>query len=266
MGNRKRDRIQPAALLLAASSPACTSVRLRRHDPPAGRRFASGLEMLVSPAAYTKGMACAICQARRPRRHCPGVHGDICTICCGTEREVTVSCPLDCEYLRDARKHEKATPFDAENLPDRDIRVSEELLESNGELLEFLSHTLVTAAFETPGVVDSDLRDALAALIRTYRTLQTGIYYQSLPENALAAKIFRAVEDAVAEFRRQETDRLGMSRTRDADLLGLLVFLERLQLDRNNGRPRGRAFLDLLRGLQPESTDGASDSSPLVLP
>ena len=57
-----------------------------------------------------------------------------------------------------------------------------------------------------------------------------------------------------------------MTRTRDADLLGLLVFLERLELDRDNGRPRGRAFLDVLRGLQPESTGGASDSSPLVLP
>jgi hypothetical protein len=211
-------------------------------------------------------MVCAICQTRRVRRHCPGVHGDICTICCGTEREVTVSCPLDCEYLRDARKHEKAAaPLDAEQMPNRDIRVSEELLESNSELLEFLGSTMATAALETPGAVDSDLRDALAALIRTYRTLQTGIYYQTVPQNALAAKIFRAVEDAVAEFRQEETKRLGMSRTRDADLLGLLVFLERLELDRNNGRPRGRAFLDLLRGLQPESTDGGSDSSPLVL-
>ena len=211
-------------------------------------------------------MVCAICQTRRVRRHCPGVHGDICTICCGTEREVTVSCPLDCEYLRDARKHEKAAaPLDAEQMPNRDIRVSEELLESNSELLEFLGSTMATAALETPGAVDSDLRDALAALIRTYRTLQTGIYYQTVPQNALAAKIFRAVEDAVAEFRQEETKRLGMSRTRDADLLGLLVFLERLELDRNNGRPRGRAFLDLLRGLQPESADGGSDSSPLVL-
>ena len=210
-------------------------------------------------------MVCAICQTRRPRRHCPGVQGDICTICCGTEREVTVSCPLDCEYLRDARKHDKAgAPIDAEQIPNRDIRVSEELLENNAELLEFLSHTLATAALETQGAVDSDLRDALAALIRTYRTLRTGIYYQTVPENALAAKIFRAVEDGVAEFRQQETKRLGMSKTRDADLLGLLVFLERLELDRNNGRPRGRAFLDLLRGLQPESTEGASDSSPLV--
>ena len=211
-------------------------------------------------------MVCAICQTRRPRRHCPGVEGDICTICCGTEREVTVSCPLDCEYLRDAHKHEKAAPFDAEQLPNRDIRVSEELLENNQELLEFLGRALATEALETPGAVDSDVRDALAALIRTYRTLQTGIYYQTLPENALAAKIFRAVEAGVGEFRRKETERLGMTRTRDADLLGLLVFLERLELDRNNGRPRGRAFLDLLRGLQPELTGGASDSSPLVLP
>ena len=175
-----------------------------------------------------------------------------------------MSCPLDCEYLRDARKHEKAAPFDAEQMPNRDIRVSEELLESNAELLEFLSRTLATAALETPGAVDTDLRDALAALIRTYRTLQTGIYYATLPENALAARIFRAVEAGVAEFRREETKRLGLSRTRDADVLGLLVFLERLELDRNNGRPRGRAFLDLLRGLQSESTDGGPDSSPRV--
>jgi hypothetical protein len=210
-------------------------------------------------------MVCAICQTRRPRRNCPGVHGDICTICCGTEREVTVSCPLDCEYLRDARKHERPAPLDTEQMPDKDIRVSEDLLESNQELLEFLSLTLARAALDTPGAVDSDVRDALAALIRTYRTLQTGIYYQTLPENALAARIFHTVEDAVGEFRQRETERLGMSRTRDADLLGLLVFLERLEMDRNNGRPRGRAFLDLLRGLQPESLEGASDSSPIVL-
>ena len=222
--------------------------------------------ILAPPAPYTKSMLCTLCQTRRVRRHCPGVHGDICAICCGTEREVTVSCPLGCEYLRDARKHEKATPLDAEQLPNRDIRVSEELLEDNQELLEFLGLTLAAAALETPGAVDRDLRDALAALIRTYRTLQTGIYYETLPENALAAKIFRAVEDAVGEFRRQETNRLGMAKTRDADLLGLLVFLQRLELDRNNGRPRGRAFLDLLRGLQPESSGGESDSSPIVLP
>jgi len=211
-------------------------------------------------------MDCAICHTRRPRRQCPGVSGGICTICCGTHREVTVSCPLDCEYLRDARQHKKKPHLNVEQLPNRDIRISEELLENNHELLEFLTRRLVTAAFETHGTVDHDLRDALAALIRTYRTLQTGIYYQTVPENAIAARIFRSVEDAVGEFRREETARLGMSKTRDADVLALFAFLERLELDRSNGRPRGRAFLDLLRGLQPESGGGVSDSSPIVLP
>jgi len=209
-------------------------------------------------------MACAICQTRRPRRRCPGVGGDICTICCGTGREVTIFCPLDCEHLQDARIHEKAPLFNAEQLPNRDIRVSEELLESNHALLEFLSRALVAAALETTGVVDHDLRDALAALIRTYRTLQTGIYYQTLPENALAAEVFRAVEGAVDAFRKEEIELLGMSKTRDADVLGMLVFLERVELDRNNGRPRGRAFLDLLRGLQEESSADASEASPLA--
>jgi hypothetical protein len=177
---------------------------------------------------------------------------------------VTIFCPLDCEHLQDARIHEKAPLFNAEQLPNRDIRVSEELLESNHALLEFLSRALVAAALETTGVVDHDLRDALAALIRTYRTLQTGIYYQTLPENALAAEVFRAVEGAVDAFRKEEIELLGMSKTRDADVLGMLVFLERVELDRNNGRPRGRAFLDLLRGLQEESSADASEASPLA--
>jgi len=74
----------------------------------------------------------------------------------------------------------------------------------------------------------------------------------------------RAVEGAVDAFRKEEIELLGMSKTRDADVLGMLVFLERVELDRNNGRPRGRAFLDLLRGLQEESSADASEASPLA--
>ena len=52
-------------------------------------------------------MKCHICDTRKPRRHCPGVNGEICSICCGNEREVSISCPLDCPYLVEARLHEK---------------------------------------------------------------------------------------------------------------------------------------------------------------
>src|ERR1700684_708001 len=99
-------------------------------------------------------MACAICQTRRPRRFCPGVRGDICTLCCGTEREVTVNCPLDCEYLREAHKHEKPIPVDPATLPNRDVPVSEPFLQENQEFLIFLAVSLARAALRTPQIAD----------------------------------------------------------------------------------------------------------------
>src|SRR6185436_13590579 len=101
-------------------------------------------------------------------------------------------------------------------------------------------------SLETSGAVDNDVREALEALIRTYRTLASGVYYESVPANPLAASIFRGTQNAVATFREREQQELGMSRTRDADILGILVFLQRIEYDRNNGRTRGRAFLHSL--------------------
>jgi hypothetical protein len=212
-------------------------------------------------------MACAICEIRRPRRFCPGVRGDICSLCCGTEREVTVDCPLDCEYLAEARRHEKPQPLDEAQIPNRDIEVTERFLEEREELLAFLGKSLAEAAFATPGAVDFDVREALAGLIRTYRTLQSGVYYESVPANPLAGNVYRLVQEAAAGYRQEETRRLGVSRTRDADVLGILVFFERLELDRNNGRRRGRAFLDMMRHFYSgDDLAPAPPASPLILP
>jgi hypothetical protein len=211
-------------------------------------------------------MACEICQTRRPRRFCPGVRGDICTICCGTEREVSVDCPLDCEYLQEARKRAKAPALDAEQVPNPDIRVSENFLRENEHLLAFLARTLTQVASQTPGAVDCDVREALDALIRTYRTLQSGVYYESRPTNPLAARIFGVVQESLAEFRQEEPRRLGITKTRDADVLGLLVFLQRFELGRNNGRRRSRAFLDFLRGFYAPGPDSAGPpASSMIL-
>ena len=216
---------------------------------------------------YTKRMACAICETRRPRRYCPGVRGEICTLCCGTEREVSVSCPLDCEYLRDARKHEKPVDLDEEQIPNRDIRITEEFLEEHENLLMFLGGVIASGALATDGVVDFDVRQALDALVRTYRTLVSGVYYESVPPNPLAAAMFRRVQDTLQEARRRETQQLGITRTRDADVLGALAFLQRLEYDRNNGRKRGRAFVDFLREVYESAAEPeAPPTSPLVLP
>lgn len=159
---------------------------------------------------------------------------------------MTVECPLDCEFLREARKHEKLEPFNPDVLPNPDIQLSHKFLQDNEVLLIFIGRTIAKAALETTGASDFDVREALDGLIRTYRTLQSGVYYESVPSNRLAAAIFRTVQEGLKLFRQEEPKRLGISKTRDTDVLGLLVFMQRLEMDRNNGRRKGRAFVAAL--------------------
>jgi hypothetical protein len=214
-------------------------------------------------------MACAICQIRRPRRFCPGVRGDICTLCCGTEREVTVDCPLDCEYLRQAHRHEKAQPLSAEALPNQDLMLSRDTLDENEEFLTFVAQALARAALSNPAVVDLDIREALDATIRTHRTLQSGLVYASVPANPLAARLCSALDAAIDEFRRAEAERLGIHKTRESTALGVLAFLQHFEISYNNGRRRGRAFLDALLDfysvLEEAAAEGTGTSS-LILP
>jgi hypothetical protein len=46
----------------------------------------------------------------------------------------------------------------------------------------------------------------------------------------------------------------------------MFVFLQRLELDNNNGRKRGRAYLDFLRGFFPEGAGEPAQTGSLILP
>jgi hypothetical protein len=191
-------------------------------------------------------LACQLCETRKARRACPGVRGDICSICCGTEREETVDCPLDCEYLREARLHEKPPEVDPDKFPNREIEVSEDFLRKKEDLLLFLSQTLFRAAMETAGANDNDAKDCLDALIRTYKTLESGIYYDTRPSNMIAGVIYQRLQAALEQYRQELARQLGMQTIRDTDMLGICVFLQRLEIQHNNGRRRSKAFLDFL--------------------
>jgi hypothetical protein len=208
-------------------------------------------------------MKCKICETRKPRRHCPGVGGDICSICCGNEREVTVNCPLDCQYLVEARLHEKPPVMQPEELPNLDVHVSEEFLREHEPLLIFLGAKLLEGSLATAGVVDSDVREAMESLIRTYRTLQSGLYYESRPTNLVAAAVHQKIQDAIQELRKDLSQK-GATAVRDAEILGVLVFLERVGLYRNNGRPKGRAFIDYMRGQFPMKEESPTTAPSLI--
>ena len=98
-----------------------------------------------------------------------------------------------------------------------------------------------------------DVHEALAALIRTHRTLESGLYYETRPENSVAAEVGRRLQAAATEFRRRRNRAPKNDQTRDVDVQGLLAFLQRLEIERNNGRKRGRAFIGFLRHQFPAS-------------
>lgn len=164
-----------------------------------------------------------------------------------------MSCPLDCPYLGDARQHEKLVEPEPEQLPNRDIELSEHFLDEHNALVNFTCVSLLDAALKTPGAVDSDIREALESLIRTYRTRQSGLYYETRPANLLAAAIHQLMQQHYQEYQERQRERTGLSGAREADILGALVFCQRMALNHNNGRRLGRTFLGLLR----ESLSGA---------
>ena len=193
------------------------------------------------------------------------MHGDICSICCGTEREVSVHCPFECPYLQEARRHEEPPVADPATFPNQDIRVSEQFLRDHEPLLLFVAVTLMKSALQTPGAVDSDVKEALESLVRTYRTLESGLYYESRPTNPIAAAIHGRVQDDIQKMREKVIEESGMQRLRDADFLGVLAFLQRMEIQQNNGRRLGRAFLDFLRSHFPQTGEAEpAEPQPLI--
>lgn len=180
------------------------------------------------------------------------MQGDICTICCGTEREVSLSCPLHCEYLQDAHAHEKSIPINDEQLSYPEVKVTEEFIQSHEELFLFGVYSLVQAALRTSGAIDADIIAALEALIQTQRTLESGLVYETRPENTIAMAIQRAFSNSLADYQKLREEREGLSAFRSSDILFVLVFLHRLGQQHQNGRPKGRMYLDLLRQMTPD--------------
>ncbi|HLW75615.1 MAG TPA: hypothetical protein VKS01_01500 [Bryobacteraceae bacterium] len=193
---------------------------------------------------------CKICNQRRARRHCPGAGAEICPQCCGAERENTIDCPSDCEHLRAARRHEQLAPIQAADVPNRDIHLEETFVRKHDELIAWLTSALA-AAMEKERAVDFDAREALEAMIKTYRTLESGLIYETKPPNPYAASIQQSLQESLGKLREHLREATGSSPVRDRDVLGALVFLQRLELQHNNGRRRGRAFYDFMRGFFP---------------
>ena len=157
-------------------------------------------------------------------------------------------CPLDCEYLHEAHLHERVPEADLAKIPNIEVNLTENFLRENEEQLFILGSAVFESTAGSENATDYDAREALEALIVSYKAMQTGLFYESKPVNPYAAAIYELFQKRVQEVRRlkEEGDSTAIE-LRDAVILGVLVFLQRLEYRNNNGRKRSRAFLDVLQ-------------------
>jgi len=185
---------------------------------------------------------CSLCNTRRPRRFCAGLQNNICAQCCGTEREVTVSCPYGCEYLAESRRHEKPS---ANAVPHPDVEITDAFMSRNELLLMFSINIWgqVLSARENL-VLDRDVRAVLAAL-----TAEPAVP----PPGPLALELHQDFTQKFTEWRAATEQRAAaagheQALIRDVDVRRIWIFLERTAAAMDNGRPRCRAFLDMVHG------------------
>ncbi|HEY6291156.1 MAG TPA: hypothetical protein VI455_06270 [Terriglobia bacterium] len=193
-------------------------------------------------------MVCQICQKRKANRFCPAKSQSICSVCCATEREVSIDCPSDCPHLVDSRQYEEERrQVDWSNLPFAEVRIEPSVFRDHENLLDAIAVAICDFAGEHRELVDSDVIAALQNLAEAYRTLVSGIYYEKALDYPLQRELCRHLKDKIAAYQKEVAAEPGFSLLRDATVRDALILLTQIGTTRTNGRPKGRAYLDFLR-------------------
>lgn len=219
--------------------------------------------------------SCPLCQQRRPRRECPALGRTICAVCCGTKRQIEISCPPDCPYLSSARAHPAATVI---RRRERDFRFLLPIMQDLSEtqyrlLLAFQALVLRHAGSALPAPIDSDVGDAAGSLARTLETASRGIIYEHQPSSLPAQRLVTEMRDLLGQLQR---DRGG--RQAEADAIAVLRRIEQGARDAAAAFPDDgeRAYLGLLgrmmhdlasaAGSEGDSASGPERPDTLIIP
>ena len=212
-------------------------------------------------------MSCPICEKRPPARYCPAKGEKICAVCCGTQREVTIDCPVDCPYLISAHRyeneHERSVPADT---PFLDSKLPQEIIYSNQVFLSGISFTVAKFCAAQPSACDPDVLTALQTLAETYKTLGSGIYYEKPPDALLSRELYNALSVFLNEAKQPQASPRGYTAVKDSDIFVLLVFVYRMGLLRTNGRLRSRRFIEFLRRQFPQAPEVKREDSRIIFP
>ena len=205
---------------------------------------------------------CPLCNSRTAKRQCPAKASRICSVCCGTKREVEIDCPSDCVYLQIGRS------FESERQPVRrplslDSRFDDQFLYRYAGVIAAIARVILEERQRTPSMLDQDVVEAYKGLQSTTNTLSSGLYYETVPENnVVAAAIFRRLKSLFDQMMQpQPTEHQSLKVT---DAIDVLDFMTAMTEVHSSGRPKSRKYLDWLATMSPDSTEQNKGSSLIV--
>jgi len=161
---------------------------------------------------------------------------------------VTIDCPSDCIHLVASREYE-LTRMDVDwtKVPFAGVKFTPDFAEKHEPLLIHIDYAICRFAAEHRAVADTDVLAALQTMAETYRTQASGIIYEKPLDYLLQRELYLYLKEAIKEFRENAARRAGVTTVRDSDIRDAMIYLTQRCAAHMNGRPKGRAYLDLIR-------------------
>lgn len=210
-------------------------------------------------------MRCPLCGTRKAKRNCPAKSAQICGICCATKREIEIDCPTSCSYLREGYQYAKVkSPLEqrARSMT-IDRTFDRGFLIANEKFLMELSKVILESFRSVPHLHDADVVGAMAALEKTFRTLDKGLYYDSKPDGSLEQFLYLKLKESI-DLKIQNPDAQG-HRLKVSTAIDCLVFLQQFALIKGSGRPLSRGYLAHVEEVFLHAPQESASEEPRIL-
>lgn len=208
---------------------------------------------------------CPLCEVRKAKRFCPAKSTQICPVCCGEKREREISCPAYCVYLQSGREYETERLAKRSPTLARTPRLWDPAFLQRYYNITMLIWSILSEQREKlVEIVDQDVGEALEGLLKTYRTFESGIYYDHSPASYGAKSIYVAVK-AYLDKTHSSIDE-SVPRLKVSEILDCLQFQKELFDVIALPRPKSRAFLDHIRSNLFQTQPPQSQQSSIIIP
>ena len=148
-------------------------------------------------------MVCPICNKRKEQL-CPARAESICSICCGTEREVAIDSPATaCTLFPAAKTIWRGWRLTGPSRPLPGSNSIAVLPPRTARCCSILDHAICQFAADHRALVDADVLAALRTLAETYRTQASGIIYEKPLDYLLQRELYDHLKASFAEFRKK---------------------------------------------------------------